>query len=446
VNVKSSEPATGRIERLRGIARALRHRNYRLFFFGQGTSLVGTWMQRVALGWLVYRLTGSEFLLGVVGFSSQILTFLVAPFAGVIADRVDRRKLLLGTQSLAMIQALILAALTLAGVITVWQIIILSLVLGLVGAFDIPTRQAFVVQMLESRKDLPNAIALNSFLVNVARLVGPSLAGLLIAATGEGICFLLNGVTYLAVIGTLFAMRVPPDPNRHRGADLLQNLKEGFGYAFGTPSIRMVLALLAFFSLVGMPYSLLLPVFAKDILNGGPDLYGFLMASTGIGAVAAGLFLASRRSVPGLERIMVVAVGMFGGSLIVFGLSRNVWLSLALLLITGVGAMTQLVGSNTLLQTIVDDDKRGRVMSFYTVCFMGMGPFGSLLMGSLASHLGAPTALMIGGGFLIGAAAVFGSRLPVLTRALESAGRETGEEEAIAMQETESVEPVPPPA
>jgi MFS family permease len=444
--VNSPGNATGRIERLRGIARALRHRNYRLFFFGQGTSLVGTWMQRVALGWLVYRLTGSEFLLGVVGFSSQILTFLVAPFAGVIADRVDRRKLLLGTQTLAMVQACILAALTLTGIITVWEIILLSLVLGLVGAFDIPTRQAFVVQMLESRKDLPNAIALNSFLVNVARLVGPSLAGLLIAATGEGTCFLLNGVTYLAVIGTLLAMRVPPAPNRHRGSALLPNLKEGFGYAFGSPPIRMILALLAFFSLVGMPYSLLLPVFAKDILNGGPDLYGFLMASTGIGAIAAGLFLASRRSVPGLERIMTGAVALFGVSLIVFALSRTVWLSLVLLLATGVGAMTQLVGSNTLLQTIVDDDKRGRVMSFYTVCFMGMGPFGSLLLGGLASRLGAPTALMIGGGCLIAAAAVFGTRLPVLARALESAEREPGEVAPMVAGETEGVETVPPAA
>lgn len=409
----------GRWFRLATVGRALRNRNYQLFFFGQGTSLIGTWMQRVALSWLVYRLTGSEFLLGVVGFSSQILTFLVAPFAGVLADRMDRRRLIIATQTLAMLQAFVLAALTFTGVVTVWHLIVLSTLLGLVNSFDIPVRQSFVVEMLDSRADLPNALALNSFLVNATRMVGPSLAGFLIGLVGEGICFLLNGITFVAVIAALAAMKVRPALRNARNGRVLHNLREGLAYTAGSPPIRSILLLLATFSLLGMPYSVLMPVFAKDILRGGPETLGFLMAATGVGALAGALFLASRKSVQGHARVMTLAVILFGTAVIAFSLSRTIWLSLALLVGVGFGAMLQLVASNTLLQTIVDDDKRGRVMSFYTVCFMGMGPFGSLLAGGVASRFGAPWALAIGGAGVILAAAVFSSRLSAIVQAVQ---------------------------
>jgi len=399
-----------------GIVRSLRHRNYRLFFLGQGISLVGTWTQRIALSWLVYRLTNSEWLLGVVGFSSQILTFLAAPFAGVLADRTDRRRLLVATQTLAMVQAFILAVLTFTGTVQVSHIIVLSVLLGVVNAFDIPIRQSFVVEMLESRADLPNAIALNSSLVNGAKLVGPSMAGILIAMVGEGTCFLINGLSFVAVIAALLAMKVKPIDLQAQGRHVLHHLKEGLVYTFGFAPIRGILLLLAMVSLLGMSYTVLLPVFARDLLHGGPRTLGFLLAANGCGALGGAVFLASRSTVRGLGRVIAFASALFGAALIAFSFSKDIWLSLALMSVTGFGGMVQMAASNTLIQTIVDDDKRGRVMSFYTMAFMGMGPFGSLLAGGLASHLGSPAAILIGGAGCILAAAGFARTLPMLGR------------------------------
>jgi MFS family permease len=390
---------------------SLRHRNFRLFFFGQGVSLIGTWMQAIAMPWLVYRLTGDVVLLGVVGFTGQILTFLLAPLAGVLADRWNRRRLVTVAQAAAMLQAAALAALTLAGIITVWEIIALSLFGGFVRAFEIPIRQSFVVEMLEDRSDLPNAIALNSFLVNGARLVGPSLAGVLIALVGEGMCFLLNAVSFAAVIAALLTMRIAPRAAAPAKERVLRELAEGFRYAWHFPPIRSVLLLLGLVSLMGVPYVTLMPVFAKDILGGGSYTMGFLMGSSGLGAVLGAAFLATRKSVVGISRTMALGTAAFGTGLIAFSLSREVSLSIPLLVWTGCGMMMQMAGANTFLQTIVDEDKRGRVMSFYTMAFMGMGPFGSLLAGSLASAVGAPATVFLGGIACISGALAFASQL-----------------------------------
>jgi len=401
---------------LRLIFRALYHRNYRLFFGGQGISLIGTWMQQLAMSWLVYRMTNSTFLLGLIGFSSQICSFFFAPFAGVLSDRWNRHHILVVTQSLAMIQASILATLTLTGTITVHHIFILALFLGFVNAFDMPNRQAFVVEMVQKREDLGNAIALNSFLFNGARLVGPSIAGILISILGEGICFLLNGVSFLAVIIALLAMKITSNKRETEKSRVLQGLKEGFAYAFGFPPIRSIIFFLGWISLVGMAYTTLVPVFAKDILHGGSQTYGFLMAASGMGAVVGAVYLASRTSVVGLGRIIAIASGIFGIGLISFSLSHVLWLSLFLSLLTGFGMMVHMASSNTVLQTMVDDDKRGRVMSLYTMSFMGMAPFGSLLGGSLASKIGAPYTLIICGAFCILGSFMFTKRLPSIRK------------------------------
>jgi MFS family permease len=400
---------------LAGILRALRHRNYRLFFSGQGISLIGTWMQQIAMNWLVYRLTQSALVLGVVGFSSRIPTFVFASFAGVLADRWNRHRTLVVTQTLSTVQALILAALVLTGTISIWHIILLSLSLGFINAFDIPVRQSFVVDMIERREDLGNAIALNSSLVNGARLVGPSIAGVLIATLGEGICFLLNGISFLAVIIALLAMRIKKTDRREKqNPRVLRGLQEGFSYAFGFAPIRFILLLLALVSLMGMPYMVLMPIFAGKILHGGPRVFGFLLGASGLGALIGALYLASRRSVLGLGRIIVAASGVFGIGLIVFSFSRVFWLSALSMLLTGFGMMVQMASSNTVLQTIVEEDKRGRVMSFYTMAFMGMVPFGNLLGGGLASLIGAPGTLMFGGASCILGSFLFARKLPLL--------------------------------
>jgi len=400
------------------IFRALHHKNFRLFFFGQGISVIGTWMQSIAMSWLVYRLTNSAFLLGVVGFSGQIPIFLLAPFAGVSADWWNRRRILVITQTLAMAQAFILALLTLTGTIVVWHIITLSLFLGLVNAFDMPTRQSFVVEMVEKKEELGNAIALNSFLFNGARLVGPSIAGILIAILGEGMCFLLNSISYLAVILALLAMRINIRRKEIEITPLFQSLREGFSYAFGSTPIRYILLLIGLLSLVGMPYSVLMPVFARDILHGGPNTLGFLMATLGLGALVGAFYLALRKSAAGLENMIAIASSIFGAGLIAFSLSRLLWLSLLLLLLTGFGMMVQWASSNTVLQTIVDDDKRGRVMSIYTMAFIGTAPFGSLLAGSVASRIGVPNTLMISGILCILGSLMFATRLPSLRKAV----------------------------
>jgi MFS family permease len=401
---------------LRLIFRGLYNRNYRLFFGGQGISLIGTWMQQIAMSWLVYRLTNSAFLLGVIGFSSQICSFIFSPFAGVLSDRWNRHHILVVTQSLAMVQAFILASLTLMGVVAVHQLIILAIFLGLVNAFDMPTRQAFVAEMVEKREDLGNAIALNSFLFNGARLVGPSVAGILISILGEGMCFLFNGLSFLAVIIALLAMKMTPNKRESEKTHVWQGLKEGFAYAFGFPPIRSILFFLGWVSLVGMANTTLMPVFAKDILHGGPQTYGFLMGAIGVGAIIGAIFLASRRSVLGLGRIISIASAILGIGLISFSLSHLLWLSLFLLLLTGFGMMVHMASSNTILQTMVDDNKRGRVMSLYTMAFMGMAPFGSLAGGSLAGRIGAPYTLIIGGTSCILGSFLFARKLPLIRK------------------------------
>jgi MFS family permease len=382
---------------LKLIFRTLRYRNYRLFFAGQCISLIGTWMQQIALSWLVYRLTHSVFLLGMVGFVSQFPTFLFAPFAGVLSDRLNRHHILIFTQSMSMLLAMTLAVLVLTGAIAVWHILLLTLFLGCVNALDIPTRQSFVIYMIDQREDLGNAIALNSAMFNGARFLGPSVAGLLIAAVGEGICFLLNGLSYLAVIAALLAMKLSPVHSESMKANMLHDFKEGLAYTFGSQPIRSILLLLALTSFMGVPYAVLMPAFARDILHGGPHTLGFLMSATGAGALLGAVYLASRRSIIGLGKIIPITAGIFGMGLIGFSLSRILWLSLLLMFIAGFGIMVQVASSNTLLQTIVDDNMRGRVMSFFAVSFMGMAPFGSLLAGSLAGMMGVANTLMMGG-------------------------------------------------
>jgi MFS family permease len=395
---------------LQRIVRALQHRNYRLFFAGQGISLIGTWMQRVAMNWLVYRLTGSALLLGVVNFTGQAPTLLFTPFAGVIADRYDRHRLLIATQVMAMVQAALIAGLVLTNVIAVWHLILLSLFLGIVNAFDTPVRQSMIVEMIENREDLGNAIALNSSMMNGARLVGPSVAGILIATVGEGMCFLLNAVSYVAVIAALMAMSMAPKYIRAQRPHIWQAWREGVTYAFGSPAIRSVLLLLAVVSFMGMPYATLLPIFAQEVLHGGAQTLGFLMAAAGIGALAGAMFLASRESVLGLETVLVVAATIFGAGLIAFSLSRVFLMSCVLMVVSGFGMMVHMAAANTLVQTFVDDDKRGRVMSLHTIAVRGMVPLGSLIAGALASQIGAPTTLTLGGICCILGAFIFASR------------------------------------
>ena len=391
--------------------RALRHRNYRLFFTGQTVSLIGTWMTQVATSWLVYRLTGSAWLLGIVGFASRIPTFVLGPFAGVWVDRWNRHRTLVVTQILSMLQSFALAGLALAGIITIREIIWLGLAQGIINAFDMPARQAFVIQMVEDRADLGNAIALNSSMVNVARLLGPSIAGIIIAAVGEGYCFLIDGFSYLAVIASLLAMRIAAVEPRASEKAIWHELEEGWNYVTSFVPIRSILLLLALISLVGMQYTVLMPIFAGQVLHGGPHTLGFLMGASGVGAIAGGMFLATRKSVLGLGRLVPLAAATFGAGLISLGLSRSLWLSLALMLFIGGAMMTQMAASNTILQTIVEDDKRGRVMSFYSMAFLGMAPFGSLLAGALAHQIGAPRTVMISGTICIAGAAWFASRL-----------------------------------
>ncbi|MBI4846149.1 MAG: MFS transporter [Candidatus Omnitrophica bacterium] len=408
------------------VFRALKHKNYRLFFYGQSISLVGTWMQQVAISWLVYRLTNSPFLLGVVGFIGQIPTFLCTPFAAVIANRHSRRGMLIITQSLAMMEAVILSVLVLSGHVRVWHLIALSAFLGIVHSFDIPIRQAFTVEMVDDREHLGNAIALNSSMVNAARLVGPSIAGILIASVGEGACFLINAISYLTVIASLLAMTSAPMRIKPPAKHIFHELKEGISYAFNFPPIKIILLLLALVSLMGVPYQVLLPVFAKDIFHGGPHTLGFLVAMSGMGALAGAVFLAARKSVIGLSRIIAWAAGIFGLGIIGFSLSRILWVSMAILFFTGFGMMVNMASSNTILQTIVDEDKRGRVMSFYTMSFMGMAPFGSLLSGLLADKIGTPNTLLFGGTCCIAGALIFAAKLPLIREKIRPIYRQKG--------------------
>jgi len=406
--------------------RALKSRNYRLFFSGQGASLVGTWMTRVATSWLIYRLTRSALLLGVASFVGQIPLFFLAPIAGVWVDRWNRHTTLVVTQILSMIQSFALAALALSGRITVWQVILLMLFQGLVNAFDMPARQAFVVQMVDDRSDLANAIALNSSMVNAARLVGPAIAGVIIAAAGEGYCFLIDGISYLAVIASLLAMRVNTPKPRVSSKKLFEELAEGWAYVSGSIPIRSILLLLALVSLLGMPYTILMPIFAARVLHGGPHTLGFLMASIGVGALAGALALASRRTVLGLGRVIPISACLFGAALIAFGFSKFLWLSMCLLLVTGFGMMRHMAASNTILQTILEEEKRGRVMSFYAMSLAGMTPFGSLLAGGLASWMGAPATVIVSGAACVAGALIFARYLPRLRQLIRPIYTELG--------------------
>ena len=406
--------------------RALRHRNFQLFFAGQSVSLIGTWMTRVATGWLVYRLTGSALMLGTISFAGQIPSLLFAPFAGVWVDRLDRRQVLVWTQALAMVQSLLLAALTLSHTITIPILLGLSVMQGIINAFDMPARQSFMVQMVEDRRDLANAIAINSSMVNSARLIGPSIAGILIAVTSEGWCFLIDGVSYGAVIASLLIMRITAQAPRRSGHSALAEFREGWDYVSNFLPIRAILELFAVVSLMGMPFVVLMPIFAKDVLRGGPHTLGFLMAAMGGGALISALRLAARRSVVGLVRLIPVAAVLFGLSLMGFGLSRNFWLSMLLVALAGMGMMMGMAGSNTIIQTIVSEDKRGRVMSYYTMAFLGMAPFGSLLAGTMAHKIGAPWTVVINGTCVVVASLLFSLRLPALGRVMRPIYREMG--------------------
>jgi MFS family permease len=436
--VKPERPAAG--EGFSYAWRALRHRNFRLYYGGQGISLIGTWMTRLATSWLVYRLTGSALLLGVVGFAGQIPTFLLAPFAGVWVDRLNRRHVLIVTQALAMLQSFVLAALTLSRHINIPEIIILSALQGAINAFDMPGRQAFVVQMIERKADLGNAIALNSSMVNIARLVGPSLAGAVIALSNEGYCFLIDGISYIAVIASLVAMRVKPHEVRRHAGSMFEQLKEGWTYVSGFAPIRIILLLFAIVSLMGWPFSVLMPIFAGKIMHGGPHTLGFLMGAVGVGAVISAVSLAVRKSVLGLGRMIPLSAGAFGVGLILFGFSRHLWLSLPLMLVCGFGLMQQMAASNTIIQTIVEENKRGRVMSYYTMSFVGMAPFGSLLAGTLANWIGAPRTVMISGACCILGALWFATRLRLVRSLIRPIYRDLGilppaDEPVVAMME-----------
>jgi MFS family permease len=399
---------------LSSVFRALESRNFRLFFAGQGISLIGTWITQVATIWLVYRLTNSALLLGLVGFASQVPTFIVTPFAGIFVDRWNRHRILIITQILSMIQSLTLAFLALSGIIQIWHLIILSIFQGLINAFDGPTRQAFVTEMVEKKENLSNAIALNSSLFNGARLVGPAMAGVLIAAVGSGMCFLIDGVSYIAVIASLLAMKVKPREIPVSNIHPLQRLKEGFVYAFSFPPIRSILMLLAFTSFMGMSYTVLIPIFATEILQGGSETLGFLMGSSGIGALMGGIYLSSRKSILGLGKIVAIAPAIWGGGLIAFSLSNILWISLLTLLIAGFGSILLVASSNTFLQTIVEEDKRGRLMSLFIMSFIGMVPLGNLFAGSLANVIGAPHTLTISGIGCVLGSFIFHRQLPSL--------------------------------
>jgi MFS family permease len=396
------------------LTRALASRNYRLFFGGQTVSLVGTWITRIATSWLVYRLTGSALLLGIVGFCGQIPTLILAPIAGVLIDRWDRHRVLLVTQALSLLQSVALAALTLAGVITVAEVLALQVVQGIINAFDTPARQAFVVEMVEDRADLPNAIALNSSMVNASRIVGPSVGGIIIAAVGEGWCFAVDAVSYLAVLGSLLAMRLAKRERARRDTRLREELATGFRYVTGFVPVRSALLLLSLVSVMGMPYTVLMPAISTRVLHGGAHTLGFLMTASGVGALCGALYLASRSSVLGLGRVMAVSAMTFGVGLAAFSFSRVEWLSLMILPLVGAGMMVTMASANTIIQTVVQEELRGRVMAFYTMAFLGTAPIGSLVAGVLADRIGPQRTILFGGLSCILAGLWFALRLPML--------------------------------
>jgi MFS family permease len=406
--------------------RALRHRNFRLFFFGQGISVIGNWVTRVTISWLVYRLTHSVLLLGVVSFSGQIVTFALGPLAGVQVERLNRRTLLLWTQGAAAIQSLALAALTLAHVISLAEIIALTILQGAINAFDTPGRQSFLVRMVGDRNDLSNAIAINASLANGARLIGPAIAGLVIGAVGEGWCFLLDGISYIAVIGSLLLMRIPQVNLPPPVTSMLGEMREGWDYVRTFRPVRSILLLFAFVNLVAYPYSILLPFFAGQVLRGNASTLGWLTAASGVGAVCSGLSLAMRESVVGLTRMLQIGTALLGVALILFGLSHTFWLSCLLMGFVGFGLMQSASVSNMIVQALVPEDKRGRLMSYYVMAFSGAAPFGNLLVGALAQRMGAPYAVIVTGALCIGGALWFLFELPKIRGAMRVVYREKG--------------------
>jgi MFS family permease len=399
------------MDRLRSTVRALRHRNFRLFFIGQIISLIGTWMQMVAQSWLVYRLTGSSALLGSVNFVGQIPVFLLSPIGGLVADRHSRHRIVIGTQIASMALAFILAALTLSGAIKVWEIFVLSSMLGVVNAFDVPARQAFLVEMT-SREDLINAIALNSSAFNGARIVGPAVGGILVALVGEGWCFFINAVSYIAVIAGLLMMDVPQPKPRQSETSALAHIIEGFRFVAHTAPIRALLLLIGLVSLAGLQYSVLMPIFADRILHAGAEGLGILMGINGAGALVGALILASRLSVRGLGRWIAISAAVFSVALIGFAYSRSFWLAAAMLVVVGFAAMIQMGSSNTLIQSMTPDHLRGRVLSAYSMMLLGMAPIGALLSGVLAERIGAPATIAAGGVACAIGAAWFALYLP----------------------------------
>ncbi len=427
-HTESAPSASGR--ELPYALRAFRHRNFRLFFAGQFISRVGFWMQGMAQGWLVYRLSQSSFMLGLVAFAGQFPAVVLGLFAGVIADRFNRYRICLHTQVLFMFQAFILGALTLSGWINVWEVFALAFMAGVLQTFEMPARQTFL-QEIVGKEDLASAIALNSTLVNGARILGPALAGAVVAHAGEGMCFTINGICYLAIIGGFLAMRLPPQTATHAPTvSTATFIREGVAYAFHTPAIRLLLLLISLLSLLSTPYTVLMPVFAKDILHGGPGGMGMLMGAAGTGAVIGSIFLARNRDPNKLGRLIAFSLVRFGIGLFLFSFSRNFWLSLVLLPLVGSGFMVTMSAANTLLQTLTPHHLSGRVMSLFLMMFMGTPPLASLLAGSLASHIGAPLTVGTTGVACIGAAVWFAMRMHVLA--------ELQEEEEVAGAEVAS--------
>jgi MFS family permease len=408
---------------LKFLVRALDSRNFRLFFFGQAVSLIGTWMQLIAMRWLVYRLTKSELMLGIVGFISDIPLFLLVPFAGVLADRLKRHRIMAVTQALAALQAAVLAVLVITDTVAVWHVLVLGGILGVVSAFDITARQAFIVDIIENRNDLPNAIALNSFIFNGALLIGPAIAGTLIAVVGEGPCFALNSLSYLAVLGALFLMKIPEKTFSSSALDFTAALKEGAAYTFASVPIRTILLLVASVSLVAASYTLLMPVFAEDILHGGPRVFGYLMSATGVGALAGAVFLAARSRLKGLAEMIIVAGVLYGVGLFALSFSHLLTVALGIALVLGLSLMMQMASSNTIVQSIVDDQKRGRVLSLFVMARRGVESLGSLLFGAIAHWVGTPATLMIGGAVCLLAVAAFASKLSAIRHASRSFDR-----------------------
>jgi MFS family permease len=406
--------------------RALRHRNFKLFFAGQSISVIGTWMTRLATSWLVYRLTHSALLLGIVSFSGQIVSFALGPFAGVWVERLNRRKLLVCTQAAAAVQSLALAGLTLAHAITLWEIIALTALQGVINAFDMPARQSFLVQMVEDRKDLSNAIAINSSMATGARLIGPAIAGLVIAAFGEGWCFLIDGFSYFAVVASLLLMRIKPLAIHREKAGMFEQMREGWDYVRTFRPMRSILLLFSLLSLMGYSYGVLLPVFAGQVLHGGAATLGWLTGASGLGALVSALSLAIRKSVVGLSRMLQIAAALLGGGLIFFGLSHTLWLSLVLMVFVGFGLIQAAAVSNTIVQSLVPEDKRARVMSYYTMAFFGSAPFGSLLAGTLANRIGAPHTLIVTGSFCVAGSLWFTLELPKIRPIMRPIYRQMG--------------------